>query len=161
MPRDVPTTGLNVGYKGEKPPVMPVVATEHTVAGAKAFAAFFVKTIDWGYVTTSSAYMRHYYVKTCDLCTALAADLDATRAKKHHYLGDRFTISSARQSSEPTVFFGSERTIDLNFSVSATTSVDELGRIKGAQIPISGGQLQIWLDWNVSEWSTVLMNRAK
>ncbi len=64
VPADVPRTGPNT-RKGEKPPVMPVLATKHTAAGAQAFAEFFIKTIDWGYATTSSAYMRHYFEQSC------------------------------------------------------------------------------------------------
>ncbi len=50
VPADVPTTGPNT-KPGEQPPVMPVAATKHTPDGAKAFAEFFIKTIDWGYAT--------------------------------------------------------------------------------------------------------------
>lgn len=95
VPKDVPTTGPNIAYKGEKPPVMPVAATKHTAEGAKAFAEFYLQTIDWGYATTSSAYMRHYFVKTCDVCLYMADDLDNTRAKRLHYLGDRFKLTGS------------------------------------------------------------------
>ena len=50
---------------------MPVAATKHSAAGAQAFAEFFIKTIDWGYATTSSAYMRHYFMHACSGCARL------------------------------------------------------------------------------------------
>ena len=67
IPADVPRTGANT-RPGEKPPLMPLEATQHTARGAQAFAAFFVKTIDWGYATVSGAYMRHYFATTCMSC---------------------------------------------------------------------------------------------
>ena len=76
MPADVPRTGPNT-RKGEQPPVMPVAATKHTADGAKAFAEFFIKTIDWGYATTSSAYMRHYF-KSVYWCGIAAKAFDCS-----------------------------------------------------------------------------------
>src|SRR4051812_30423000 len=41
-PADVPLTGHNV-KPGEKPPLYPVAAREHTQAGANAFAEFYMR----------------------------------------------------------------------------------------------------------------------
>ena len=51
VPADVPTTGPNLLHPGERPPVMPALATQHTPEGAVAFAKFFIQTIDWGFAT--------------------------------------------------------------------------------------------------------------
>ncbi len=95
MPADVPTTGPNLVRKGERPPVMPLVATKHTPAGAVAFAKFFELTIDWGYATTSTAYMRHYYEPTCVTCKSIQLGLDRAAAKHRRFVGGRMAISSA------------------------------------------------------------------
>src|SRR4051794_15205328 len=94
LPADVPKTGPNT-RPGEKPPVVPLEATQHTGRGAQAFAEFFIKTIDWGYATTSSAYMRHYFTKSCIGCRSTAEALDKAARAKHHFVGDRFTLDSA------------------------------------------------------------------
>lgn len=91
VPADVPRAGPNT-KPGEKPPVMPLEATQHTSDGAKAFAEFFIRTIDWGYATTSSAYMRQYFVASCIACASTADAIDSAAAKGHRFIGDRFTI---------------------------------------------------------------------
>ena len=93
VPADVPRTGPNT-KPGEQPPVMPVVATQHTAAGAKAFAEFFMRTIDWAYATVNGAYMRHYSA-ACAPCRSIAATIDAAARKGHRYAGGRTTIRSA------------------------------------------------------------------
>ncbi len=91
VPPDVPRTGPNI-RKGEKPPVLPVAATRHTADGAKAFAEFFIKTIDWGYATTSSAYMRHYFEPTCIGCASVRSGLSTRPASSdRHFIGGRIS----------------------------------------------------------------------
>jgi hypothetical protein len=94
-PADVPLTGLNVN-PGEKPPVFPAAASGRSQAAANAFAAFFIQTLDWGYATTNSAYMRHYYNPSCGLCASLASGLSKTHAAGHWYQGGRLATRSVR-----------------------------------------------------------------
>ncbi|HEY2299235.1 MAG TPA: DUF6318 family protein [Jatrophihabitans sp.] len=93
VPADVPRTGPNT-KPGEKPPVMPLEATQHTPEGAKAFAEFFIKTIDWGYATTSSTYMRHYFTR-CSDCDAVVRTINKDARLHHRYIGGRLVEQSA------------------------------------------------------------------
>jgi hypothetical protein len=79
-------------HPGEKPPVEPVAALAHTAAGAKAFAEFFIKTIDWGYATIDGSYIRHHSSANCISCASLADGLDKDRAAGRRYLGGRLAI---------------------------------------------------------------------
>lgn len=147
VPADVPTTGPNLRFAGEKPPVMPVAATQHTRAGAVAFAEFFIKTIDWGFATTSGAYVRHYYAPTCIECASHADSLDATRRAGHRYLGGRFTIRGAAGSGSPD-----EVTVEIRFDLSSVEIVDSTNQF------INGGPAKTNLSeavsvaWRHGQW---------
>jgi hypothetical protein len=95
IPADVPRTGPNT-KPGEKPPLMPLEATQHTSDGAKAFAEFFVKTIDWGYATISGTYIRHYSGSSCTTCATFADGLDKDRRAGEMYFGGRSTVVDAK-----------------------------------------------------------------
>ena len=50
-PTSPATTGPNV-RPGERPPVMPAAAKQHTQEGALAFATFYIKALDWAIAAT-------------------------------------------------------------------------------------------------------------
>lgn len=102
LPTDVPTTGPNA-KPGEKPPIMSLEATQHTPDGAKAFAQFFIKTIDWGYATMSGSYIRHYAATMCTACNGIAATIDKDRRAGDRYIGGRLTIRTATAKSASSI----------------------------------------------------------
>lgn len=160
VPADVPRTGPNVTSRAEKPPVMPIEATKHTSQGAKAFAEFFVRTIDWGYATTDGSYMRHYFDKSCRLCAAFANDFDQTKAARYHYVGDRLHIISPTRNVMSNVP-KSQYTYRIQFNVDAFSSVDPTGKIYKAGAPIRGAVLASTLRWQHQSWTIVaLRNRS-
>jgi hypothetical protein len=130
MPADVPRTGPNT-RPGEKAPVMPELATEHSAAGVRAFAEFFIKTIDWGYATTSSAYMRHYFTKTCIECLNAARFLDNARMHKQHYLGGRIVIRSI-SGPIPGKIHDAAVSVPMQLDISSYEVVDRTGRVGNA-----------------------------
>jgi hypothetical protein len=153
VPADVPTTGTNLLAKGEKPPVMPASALQHTDAGAVAFAKFYLQTVDWGYATTNAAYMRHYYDKQCVGCANL--DDAITRvAKNHwHYIGGRYHIRSnrllARHSNASDVI------TEIRSDLDSGTAVDSKGNIHAADIAHQDFPEKIGLRWNGNDWRVV------
>ena len=160
VPADVPKSGRNLLIRDEKPPVMALIATTHTAAGAEAFAVFFVKTIDWGCATTSSAYMRHYFASTCDLCLRAARDLDKTVRLKHHYLGDRFKITATGSNGVEQNQHGSEYVVSVKFDVTAFSSVDSTGKIFGAGKPVKDSNLDTYVKWESGGWRVAFANRT-
>ncbi len=135
---------------------MPIEATKHTAAGAEAFSRFFVKTIDWGYATTNSKYMRHYFGTSCALCVKISSDIDATAAAGHHYLGDRLHILSAKRTAPAKSI---QTTVAIN--VDAFTSVDNKGNIKQAAPPVPALTLRCGPAWTAAGWKISKMVRLR
>ena len=75
---------------GERPPVRPADALSD--AGAKAFAVYFVKTIDWAYASMDTGLMTSASDATCTGCAALARAIDNRRALGDYYVGSRVTV---------------------------------------------------------------------
>jgi hypothetical protein len=148
VPADVPRTGPNT-RPGETPPVMPLLASQHSAAGAKAFAEFFIKTIDWGYATTSSTYMRHYFSKTCIGCLSTAVALDKAAHAKHHFIGDRVTVKSAMETRPPSM---NARHLLATFDVTSTEVVDADGRYVDATPALNDLQQLVDLSWQSGRW---------
>jgi hypothetical protein len=144
----VPKTGPNT-KAGEKPPIMPLEATQHTPEGAKAFAEFFIKTIDWGYATTSSAYMRHYFKRSCVGCRSTADALDKAKHKEHHFLGDRFIIESAQITDNTTI---AKPQVLVTFDVSSSEVVDKNGKFVNGGPALRGFRELASLSWHTSRW---------
>jgi hypothetical protein len=139
--------------KGEKPPVMPLEATQHTQDGAIAFAKFFVQTIDWGFATTSGAYMRHYFQSGCVECLSHANGLDNTRRASHHYLGSRFTITSSKEAAVGS--HKAERSVIVTFDLSSLEVVDKHNTFVNGDIAHRGLRERVWLAWRSDAWTVV------
>jgi hypothetical protein len=132
---------------------MPLEATQHTQPGAVAFAEFFIRTIDWGFATTSGAYMRHYFQSGCVECLSHANGLDNTRKAGHHYLGSRFTIT--RSSIGSVGAHNAERSIIVTFNLSSLEVVDAHNTFITGDIAHRGLREQLWLAWRLNAWTVV------
>lgn len=152
VPADVPTTGPNT-RPGERPPVMPVAATKHTAAGAKAFAVFFIKTIDWAYATTSTTYMRHYFDRSCVECRSAADAVDDAAHKHRHFVGDRFKI----RSSTPIANRDGAAGVDVYFDVTSVDVLDSSGRVVDGLDAIHNFRERIYLQQSRTDWAVVDM----
>jgi hypothetical protein len=155
VPADVPTTGPNLLRKGERPPVMPVLATQHSAAGAVAFAKFFELTIDWGYATTSTTYMKHYYEPSCVTCKSIQLGLDNAAAKHRHFVGGRMTITR----TDGCPLDGTKHAEQCELVVYRLTSVEVVAR-NGDFVdadPAMELKDQIWLRWRTGGWTVVEM----
>jgi hypothetical protein len=130
---------------------MPKLATEHSAAGARAFAEFFIKTIDWGYATTSSAYMRHYALADCQGCSAFAEFFDRARRAHHQFIGARMTITSARSAPKPLAS-GSDATAIVVFNILSFEEVTSSGKYVQADIAHSAEKFQVSMRWSSNGW---------
>jgi len=155
VPADVPTTGPNLRFAGERPPVMPVLASQHTQAGAVAFAIFFIKTIDWGFATTSSAYMNHYFVPSCSECTSYRDSLDLTAAAKERYVGGRASRFSARVV-KPAVHAADEAVV-VTCDVTSAEALTETNKYVNAEPAHTGFQSELWLTWIDDRWHVAFL----
>ena len=153
VPADVPTTGPNLHRFDEKPP-KPQGVTDHTDAGAKAFAKFFYLTIDWGYATTSSAYMRHYFEKSCIECISVADGLDKTRRAGNHFIGGRLTVTNLEPAGASAKYHA-EAGYFITYDITSGTAVDKDGNVKNGDVAHQGVVDEVWLAWTRGEWTVV------
>jgi hypothetical protein len=153
VPADVPLTGTNLLAKGEKPPVMPGIAVQHTDAGAMAFAKFYLQTVDWGFATTNAAYMRHYYDKQCIGCMNLSDAITRVAKKNWHYIGGRYHIRSTRPIARNSN--ASDLIIDIRSDLDSGTAVDVKGNIHAADIAHHDFPEKIGVRWNGINWRVV------
>jgi hypothetical protein len=130
---------------------MPLAARRHTRAGARAFAVFFIETIDWAYATTSTTYMRRYFVPTCIACVSTAAAVDRARRLGRHFIGDRFTIRGAR-----SLPLASPVGAVVAFDTESVEVVDSRGRYVDA-LEALALQERVYLHWSADGWSVKKM----
>jgi len=154
VPADVPTTGPNLLHAGETPPVMPALAMMDSAPGAVAFAKFFMQTFDWGYATTSSTYVRHYFASSCAECSSAANGIDTSARAQQRFIGDRFLNLVA-----VAVPVGARSDVDaaikVDFAVTGTEVVDKEGKEVQAVPPRETESVTVFLRWQVTGWVVV------
>lgn len=127
---------------------MPVAATRHTPVGARAFAVFVMRTMDWGYATVSGAYLRHYAAAECAGCARVSTTQDNARRQGHRFVGDRSTIVGARSGSGGPLH---AQIVTIN-----STAFEELTKngdyVTGDQA-YRGQQWRLGLRWDHGRWS--------
>lgn len=153
VPSDVPTTGPNV-RPGETPPVMPVVATQHTPAGAVAFAKFFVRAIDWGFASMSGSYIRYASEPSCASCASIARSIDKARASGHVYIGGRFGVISARLAPKPNVANAAFTGL-VQFDATAFEELDRQHKVVSSQAAHDGYTFEVSMSWTGTRWTVV------
>jgi hypothetical protein len=139
---------------------MPIEATKHTAAGAKAFATFFVRTIDWGGATVSSNYMRHYMSSSCTSCKSALVGADTNRAESVRYVGGRFALRSTRLSPKP-LNPHAEYTALVVFDVSAFKEISKTGKVLATDTSHRGAQFEVSLSWTPDNWRVTDVGVAK
>ena len=154
-PPGVPLTGHNV-RPGEKPPIYPAAAKARTQAGANAFAEFFLKTFDWAYATTNSAYAKHYTAPSCGLCTGLETGIAKTAAAKHWYLGGRFTVHPATFTEIAPVTAPADFCSIVAIDESAEEVVDKTGKVFNGDGAHKGDRVKLCAQFS-GMWKTTYL----
>jgi len=123
-----------------------------------AFAKFFIQTLDWGYATTSSTYVRHYYEATCFECESDAQGVDEAEQKQHRFVGDRFLNITVRQIPSTGKHEGTaDLAVKAVFDITGTDVVDAAGKSVQAVPPRPGYSETLYLSWRGAGWSVVDM----
>lgn len=89
------TTGPGV-LPGEKPPVMPPEAREHTPEGALAFASYFMKALDWSAATNDTYLVQQISDQSCSACQRDIAAAKALLMEGARELGGRTRTLEAK-----------------------------------------------------------------
>lgn len=152
-PRTGPlTTGAGV-LPGEKPPVEPAIAKTHTDDGAFAFAAYYLRALDWSLATTDVFLLDELSDLSCGACRQHISGI-ANLAKS----GSRVIGGRSRLISEKLIPTPSAVDADLAYRVSvlqdAATVVTPTGAITQRQ---AAGEktINLYLKWNSSVWRIV------
>jgi hypothetical protein len=135
---------------------MPVLATKHTAEGAVAFAAFFIRTVDWGYATTSPTYMNHYFQPSCLECRNLRTFLVTAVERNGYYRGSRLTISQATRGAVGGEFSAEYSTV-VTSSATGWDVVDVNGKSLGSGPPSDKAKDEVWTAWVEDGWTVVKM----
>jgi hypothetical protein len=94
----VPTGPLSTGpgvLPGEKPPVLSDAAKQHTSAGARAFAVYYIRALDWSFATNDTYLLEEVSSPACPACNRYIAALNGLRDGEQ-LTGSRITIVSSR-----------------------------------------------------------------
>jgi hypothetical protein len=156
-PSDVPLTGKNLTKVGEKPPIYPDAARANTQAGALAFAKFFLQTIDWGFATTSGAYMRHYAAQSCGLCSGIGDGLDKTAAAGHLYLGGRFTNYRAETVPKGEVSAPVDSCARVTVDIPAVSVTDSRGHVVNGQQALKDQPFKLCVKRKAASWTVTYL----
>ena len=92
-PAGLATTGPNV-RPGERPPIMPPAAKQHTQEGALAFAGYFYQVFDFSLSTMTTKALQSLSSDTCGSCQKHIKSIDDLRAKGGHVQGGRMSLGS-------------------------------------------------------------------
>jgi hypothetical protein len=115
--------------------------------------------MDWGYATTSSTYMRHYYQPTCTECDGNATGIDEAAQEQHRFIGDRLTnITAGTVATQGRA--GVDLAVLVTFDVTGTEEVDKSGKYFDAQPPTPGYIETLYLSWSGVSWTVVDMDAA-
>jgi Family of unknown function (DUF6318) len=91
------TTGPNV-RPGERPPIMPPAAKQHTQEGALAFGTFYIKALDWAIATMDTSLVKGISAPTCQTCNGEISAISDLKEAGGHVQGGRYSVESARVS---------------------------------------------------------------
>lgn len=140
--------------------MFPAAASGRTQAAANAFAKFFIQTTDWGYATTNSAYMKHYYGPSCGLCDGLARSFDLTAKAKHHYLGGQLTVRSSVAAAIAPVLAPADFCTSLSVDETATSVVDKAGKFINGEGAHQAMPFKLCSKYGDSKWAVTYLART-
>jgi hypothetical protein len=156
----VATTGPNV-RPGEKPPVLPDLATHNSRAGAAEFARFWFRALDWGYATTDSTLAKSLYLSACTDCARFMRNiLDARARTGRHFKGGRIIVTEV--AIAPNDHDARDAiSVDVTANQAALKVLDGHGRVVESTAATSGARFRTWLTWQSDAWAIVDWKQAK
>lgn len=85
------TTGPNV-RPGEKPPVLPAIASQHTQLGAIAFGGYYFKALDWSIATNDATAVVAISAAGCKACARVREAVDTLHRRHQIQKGGRIKV---------------------------------------------------------------------
>jgi hypothetical protein len=147
------TTGPGV-RPGEKPPVLPAEAQEHTAIGAELFAAYYLRAVNWSIETNDGYLIRGISSASCQTCTRLVEGFASLAASSRHQNGGTSTLQSISiVAGDFTV--KADRVVQLTFSESAAKVMTKAGLVV-QRIPARAATVSnVFVSWIRGSWKVV------
>lgn len=76
------------------PPVMPAAAKKHTVAGAKAFARYFTRTVNYGAIALDPSPLKSISSDYCNSCNAAVSAIQGYIRKNATVTGGYWSLNA-------------------------------------------------------------------
>jgi Family of unknown function (DUF6318) len=136
---------------GEKPPVFPAEAKQHTSEGALMFAGYFIKALDWSLATTDPALLKPISAPTCQACHSYIDAIGTLAAGGGHVIGGRIR-SFGMMLEDPNSPIGN------SVVVSETSTQQAVVLIRPSASPTTVGPSaqantsQLRLSWVTGRW---------
>ncbi|HEY3088811.1 MAG TPA: DUF6318 family protein [Jatrophihabitantaceae bacterium] len=147
------TTGPNI-RPGEKPPTFPRSLQKNLPSAAGAFAAYWEKTIDWGYATVDSSLPRTAYSVSCAGCARFMKIFDGARADGVHFRGGRlFVLAWTIQPNDHHNV--ASAVVDVTLSIQALQAIDRSGKVVESDPAVARTTDRIWVRWTGTRWTVV------
>jgi hypothetical protein len=144
---------------GEKAPVLPALARQHTQAGAVAFARYWVETLDWAYASMDTSLARRGFAASCSECRQLVGAIDRSRRLDRYVRGGRSIVHSST-AVEPDSKDNAEYVVDVTFAVEKGQVVSSDGSIVGSEPANPHFVFRLWIRWYASGWLIVRKARV-
>ena len=147
------TTGPNV-RPGERPPIMPPAAKQHTQEGALAFAGYFIRALDWSIAITDATSLDSVSAPECKACRSYITELNRLRAEGGGIQGGRIALTSA--SADP-----GQRDRPSEYQIAVRYVQDPDYVIRPSSIPSPDGTTSktyrsfVLLRWIATGWQAV------
>lgn len=147
------TTGPGV-RPGEVPPVQSALARQHTPEGALAFAAYFIRVLDWSFATTDPYLLDDVSAPSCVACKRFSESLAKLGREGGHIVGGRFALNSS------TLLRGSFA-IRSEFVVGLVVTQGAVAVVRpgNARTTVTSAptidRARLYISWHASRWQAV------
>ena len=147
------TTGPGV-RPGEVPPVQSAIARQHTQEGALAFAAYFIRVLDWSFATTDPFLLDQVSAPSCVACKRFSVSLAMLGTEGGHIVGGRYVLNSA------TLLRGSFAIrSDLVVGLVVTQGAVSVVRYGNAPTAVTSmpttNRTRLYVSWHANRWQAV------
>ena len=143
------TTGPNV-RAGERPPIMPPTAKQHTQEGALAFAGYFYQVFDFSLRTMTTKALQSLSSDTCSSCQKHIKSIDDLVAKGGHVQGGRISLRSINRVTG-TADVKADLTLLVRVDQGVLREIRANGSSGSSQAPTKAANY-LFLTWRNRAW---------
>ena len=152
-PRTAPlTTGPNV-RPGEKPPTLDDAVATHDASGAREFAYYFFRALDWSIATNDAALVHPLVSSDCRRCAAAINNLDDLGRSHQKILGGRIRVEEASVVTGHFAF-SADVVVKVSTYQSEERLVDQAGKVIHRE-PASSDVSLLFASWLQGSWKVV------